>query len=199
MSQARLILASASPRRKALLDQLGVSCTCAPADIDESHWIDEKPSDYVQRMAQEKAQAIALFYPPLSCAVLAADTIVVIAGTILGKPGNHQQAVKQLTAQAGKRVLFHSGLAIVRIQADGEMQQHSLINTTEVTFRPLSQKQIEQYLLTEQPYDCAGSFKVEGLGISLFTAINSNDPTSLIGLPLIDLCSALPQFSINII
>ena len=78
MSQARLILASASPRRKALLDQLGVSCTCAPADIDESHWIDEKPSDYVQRMAQEKAQAIALLYPPLGCAVLAADTIVVI-------------------------------------------------------------------------------------------------------------------------
>ena len=109
MSQACLILASASPRRKALLDQLGVSCTCAPADIDESHWIDESPSDYVQRMAQEKAQAIALLYPPVGCAVLAADTIVVIAGTILGKPIDHADALLMLTSLSGRRHMVSKG------------------------------------------------------------------------------------------
>ena len=194
---SNLILASSSSYRKSLLQRLNIEFSCSSPDVDESALAGEPATALAERLALVKAQTIASQFP--NTVVVGADQVAELNGTILGKPGNHQQAVKQLTAQAGKRVLFHSGLAIVRIQADGEMQQHSLINTTEVTFRPLSQKQIEQYLLTEQPYDCAGSFKAEGLGISLFTAINSNDPTSLIGLPLIDLCSALPQFSINII
>jgi septum formation protein len=194
---SNLILASSSSYRKSLLQRLNIEFSCSSPDVDESALAGEPATALAERLALVKAQTVASQFP--NTVVVGADQVAELNGTILGKPGNHQQAVKQLTAQAGKRVLFHSGLAIVRIQADGEMQQHSLINTTEVTFRPLSQKQIEQYLLTEQPYDCAGSFKVEGLGISLFTAINSNDPTSLIGLPLIDLCSALPQFSINII
>lgn len=180
-----------------MLQRLNIEFSCSSPDVDESALAGEPATALAERLALVKAQTVASQFP--NTVVVGADQVAELNGTILGKPGNHQQAVKQLTAQAGKRVLFHSGLAIVRIQADGEMQQHSLINTTEVTFRPLSQKQIEQYLLTEQPYDCAGSFKAEGLGISLFTSINSNDPTSLIGLPLIDLCSALPQFSINII
>ena len=194
---SNLILASSSSYRKSLLQRLNIEFSCSSSDVDESALAGEPATALAERLALVKAQTVASQFP--NTVVVGADQVAELNGTILGKPGNHQQAVKQLTAQAGKRVLFHSGLAIVRIQADGEMQQHSLINTTEVTFRPLSQKQIEQYLLNEQPYDCAGSFKVEGLGISLFTAINSNDPTSLIGLPLIDLCSALPQFSINII
>ena len=194
---SNLILASSSSYRKSLLQRLNIEFSCSSPDVDESALAGEPATALAERLALVKAQTIASQFP--NTVVVGADQVAELNGTILGKPGNHQQAVKQLTAQAGKRVLFHSGLAIVRIQADGEMQQHSLINTTEVTFRPLSQKQIEQYLLTEQPYDCAGSFKAEGLGISLFTAINSNDPTSLIGLPLIDLCSALPQFSINTI
>tara|TARA_B110000503_G_scaffold30117_2_gene48688 strand:+ start:243 stop:830 length:588 start_codon:yes stop_codon:yes gene_type:complete len=194
---SNLILASSSSYRKSLLQRLNIEFSCSSPDVDESALAGEPATALAERLALVKAQTVASQFPNM--VVVGADQVAELNGTILGKPGNHQQAVKQLTAQAGKRVLFHSGLAIVRIQADGEMQQHSLINTTEVTFRPLSQKQIEQYLLTEQPYDCAGSFKAEGLGISLFTAINSNDPTSLIGLPLIDLCSALPQFSINII
>ncbi|MEJ6773344.1 MAG: Maf family protein [Porticoccaceae bacterium] len=194
---SNLILASSSSYRKSLLQRLNIEFSCSSPDVDESALAGEPATALAERLALVKAQTVASQFP--NTVVVGADQVAELNGTILGKPGNHQQAVKQLTAQAGKRVLFHSGLAIVRIQADGEMQQHSLINTTEVTFRPLSQKQIEQYLLTEQPYDCAGSFKAEGLGISLFTAINSNDPTSLIGLPLIDLCSALPQFSINII
>jgi len=193
---SNLILASSSSYRKSLLQRLNIEFSCSSPDVDESTLAGEPATALAERLARVKAQTVASQFP--NTVVVGADQVAELNGTILGKPGNHQQAVKQLTAQAGKRVLFHSGLAIVRIQADGEMQQHSLINTTEVTFRPLSQKQIEQYLLTEQPYDCAGSFKAEGLGISLFTAINSNDPTSLIGLPLIDLCSALPQFSINI-
>ena len=194
---SNLILASSSSYRKSLLQRLNIEFSCSSPDVDESALAGEPATALAERLALVKAQTVASQFP--NTVVVGADQVAELNGTILGKPGNHQQAVKQLTAQAGKRVLFHSGLAIVRIQADGEMQQHSLINTTEVTFRPLSQKQIEQYLLTEQPYDCAGSFKAEGLGISLFTAINSNDPTSLIGLPLIDLCSALPQFSSNII
>lgn len=194
---SNLILASSSSYRKSLLQRLNIEFSCSSPDVDESALAGEPATALAERLALVKAQTVASQFP--NTVVVGADQVAELNGTILGKPVNHQQAVKQLTAQAGKRVLFHSGLAIVRIQADGEMQQHSLINTTEVTFRPLSQKQIEQYLLTEQPYDCAGSFKAEGLGISLFTAINSNDPTSLIGLPLIDLCSALPQFSINII
>ena len=194
---SNLILASSSSYRKSLLQRLNIEFSCSSPDVDESALAGEPATALAERLALVKAQTVASQFP--NTVVVGADQVAELNGTILGKPGNHQQAVKQLTAQAGQRVLFHSGLAIVRIQADGEMQQHSLINTTEVTFRPLSQKQIEQYLLTEQPYDCAGSFKAEGLGISLFTAINSNDPTSLIGLPLIDLCSALPQFSINII
>lgn len=194
---SNLILASSSSYRKSLLQRLNIEFSCSSPDVDESALAGEPATALAERLALVKAQTVASQFP--NTVVVGADQVAELNGTILGKPGNHQQAVKQLTAQAGKRVLFHSGLAIVRIQADGEMQQHSLINTTEVTFRPLSQKQIEQYLLTEQPYDCAGSFKAEGLGISLFTAIKSNDPTSLIGLPLIDLCSALPQFSINII
>ena len=194
---SNLILASSSSYRKSLLQRLNIEFSCSSPDVDESALAGEPATALAERLALVKAQTVASQFP--NTVVVGADQVAELNGTILGKPGNHQQAVKQLTAQAGKRMLFHSGLAIVRIQADGEMQQHSLINTTEVTFRPLSQKQIEQYLLTEQPYDCAGSFKAEGLGISLFTAIKSNDPTSLIGLPLIDLCSALPQFSINII
>ena len=194
---SNLILASSSSYRKSLLQRLNIEFSCSSPDVDESALAGEPATALAERLALVKAQTVASQFP--NTVVVGADQVAELNGTILGKPGNHQQAVKQLTAQAGKRVLFHSGLAIVRIQADGEMQQHSLINTTEVTFRPLSQKQIEQYLLTEQPYDCAGSFKAEGLGISLFTSIKSNDPTSLIGLPLIDLCSALPQFSINTI
>ena len=108
MSQARLILASASPRRKALLDQLGVSCICAPADIDESHWIDEKPSDYVQRMAQEKAQAIALLLPPLGWAVLAADTIVVICWDSSGQANRPCRCSPMLTALSGQEDILFS-------------------------------------------------------------------------------------------
>ena len=193
---SNLILASSSSYRKSLLQRLNIEFSCSSPDVDESALAGESAAALAERLALEKAQAIANQFP--NAVVIGADQVAELNGTILDKPGNHHQAVTQLTAQSGQRVLFHSGIAIVRLQADGEMQQYSLINTTEVTFRPLSQRQIEQYLVTEQPYDCAGSFKAEGLGISLFTAINSNDPTSLIGLPLIDLCSVLPQFSISI-
>lgn len=194
---SNLILASSSSYRKSLLQRLNIAFSCSSPDIDESALAGEPATALAERLALVKAQTIASMFP--NTVVIGADQVAELNGTILGKPGNHQQAVKQLTAQAGQRVLFHSGLAIVRVQADGEVQQHSSINTTEVTFRSLTQAQIETYLAVEQPYDCAGSFKAEGLGISLFTAINSKDPTSLIGLSLIDLCSMLERFSIEIL
>ena len=193
---SNLILASSSSYRKSLLQRLNIEFTCSSPDIDESALIGESAMALAERLALEKAQAIASLFP--NAVVIGADQVAELEGTILGKPGTHKQAMSQLTTQAGKPVLFHSGLAVVQTQGDGSMQRHSLVNTTEVTFRKLSSAQIDEYLFSEQPYDCAGSFKAEGLGISLFTAINSNDPTSLIGLPLIELCSVLPKFSINI-
>lgn len=178
MSQARLILASASPRRKALLDQLGVSCTCAPADIDESHWIDESPSDYVQRMAQEKAQAIALLYPPVGCAVLAADTIVVIAGTILGKPIDHADALLMLTSLSGRR---HSVLtAVCLLTVAGIVCE---LVETQVEFLPLSHEVCEAYLATDEPWDKAGAYGIQGLAGAFVRSIEGSY-TNVVGLPL---------------
>ncbi len=156
----------------------------------------ESAPQLAERLALEKARAVADKFP--NAVVIGADQVAEVNGALLNKPFTHEQAVAQLTAQSGQLVLFHSGLAVIQIQPDGQIQQHSLVNTTEVEFRSLTMAQIDHYLISEQPYDCAGSFKAEGLGISLFSAVRSNDPTSLIGLPLIDLCSILPQFSIKV-
>jgi MAF protein len=118
---------------------------------------------------------------------------------MLGKPGNHQRAQQQLRAQSGQTLLFHTGLALVQQLADGNIKQIQLVDTTQVSFRQLDNHQIERYLEREQPYDCAGSFKAEGLGISLFKAVSSQDPSSLIGLPLISLCTALREFDMDLL
>jgi septum formation protein len=178
MSQPRLILASASPRRKVLLDQLGVSCTCAPADIDESHWVGEKPADYVRRMAQEKARTIASLYPTVDHAVLSADTIVVIAGTVLGKPIDYADALLMLTSLSGRS---HSVLtAICLMTVTGMVCE---LVETQVEFLSLSQEVCKAYLATDEPWDKAGAYGIQGLAGAFVRSIDGSY-SNVVGLPL---------------
>jgi septum formation protein len=194
----KLLLASSSIYRKALLERLQLPFDCYSPDIDESLLENETGYQQAQRLALQKARAAAIKFP--EAIIIGCDQVAELVTArqgrgcrILGKPGNHAQAVEQLTAQSAQRVCFHSGLAVI---FQGE--EKVIVDTTEVDFRELTANQIEEYLQSEKPYDCAGSFKAEALGISLFTAVNSSDPTSLIGLPLIQLCNLLREFGIKI-
>ncbi len=127
----------------------------------------ESPAALAERLAAEKARRELTSFP--GAIVIGSDQVAELNGKILGKPGNHYQAQQQLQAQSGQAVLFHSGLALAQQLPDGSLKQIQLVDTTEVCFRQLEHSQIDRYLQREQPYDCAGSFKAEGLGISLFT------------------------------
>ncbi len=192
-----LILASTSTYKKMLLDRLQLQFTCEPPNIDEKPLNSESPSAMAQRLAEQKAVAVAKTFP--EALVIGADQVADLNGKILSKPGNYQRAVEQLSAQSGQELKFHSGISVVQITKNGKITKKTKLNTTEVLFRTLNQQQIEQYLKIDQPYDCAGSFKVEALGISLFERIDSNDPSSLIGLPLIELCSILSEYGVKTI
>jgi septum formation protein len=191
-----LILASSSPYKKMLLERLHIPFSCYSPDIDEAPRMAESPAALAERLSQEKALTVAKRFP--GTLVIGADQVEDLDGTILGKPGSHVEAIKQLSAQSGRTMLFHCGLTVMRLDSAGHIEQNSRVNTTEVSFRTLSLQQIENYLRLDQPYDCAGSFKAEALGISLFTAVQSNDPSALIGLPLIDCCSMLADFGMKI-
>lgn len=193
---SNLILASSSTYRKELLQRLNLEFSCYSPAIDETAYPGELPEALAIRLAKEKAHSIAEKFA--SAVVIGADQVAELNGEFLGKPGSHNRAKEQLKAQAGNTVLFHSGLALVQQQPDGRFIEHCVVDTTRVTFRQLNTRLIETYLQAEQPYDCAGSFKAEGLGISLFSEVQSNDPSSLIGLPLIALCSGLERFGIKV-
>lgn len=191
-----LILASSSIYKQRLMQQLGLGFSCQAPNIDESPHKDELPEVLVKRLSVEKATAVAEKFP--GALVIGADQVGELDSQILTKPGSFQKAYAQLSAQSGRTVKFHSGIALVQKLDNQQLITKSAINTTEVVFRILSEGCIENYLLTEKPYDCAGSFKVEGLGISLFEAVNSTDPSSLTGLPLIELCTLLSQMGLEI-
>lgn len=191
-----IILASASPYKKMLLDRLGIAFTCCAPEIDERPKSTETGTALAQRLAEEKAHHIVQQFP--QAIVIGTDQVAELDSHILGKPGDHQRAVAQLSAQSGRTVLFHTGISLARY-TQGKLEYQSRVNSTEVHFRQLSQQQINHYLEVEQPYDCAGSFKSEAMGICLFSAINSNDPSSLIGLPLIDLSSMLAEWNADIL
>lgn len=183
-----LILASTSPYRRALLDKLGLPFACVAPHVDEQPLAGESAMALVKRLALAKAAAVAAQHP--DALVIGSDQVAVIDGVILGKPHSHERAFAQLQAASGKRVTFLTGLALVH-QA-GEVAL-SLVEPFEVKFRPLTEQTIEHYLRLEQPYECAGSFKSEGLGIVLFEALTGRDPNALIGLPLIALIDLLAQ------
>lgn len=186
-SQLRLILASTSRYRRELLERLCIPFDVVPPQVDETPLAAEPPSALSERLALAKAQAVARLHP--QALVIGSDQVADLDGVPIGKPGDHGRAVQQLKAMRGRKVVFHTALAVVR-PSTGYVGTARV--PVDVHFRAdLSDGQIEAYLRAEQPYDCAGSAKAEGLGIALLDAIRSDDPTALIGLPLIRTCALL--------
>jgi len=184
-----LVLASTSPYRKQLLDKLGLSFIQDSPNIDETAHEKESASILVERLAKEKAFALAENHP--NSLIIGSDQVATFDGRIIGKPHTKDNAQKQLNRFSGQKITFYTGLA-VHNSATGETK--SLVESFVVHFRDLTEQEIIRYIEREQPLDCAGSFKAEGLGITLFTRLEGRDPNTLIGLPLIALCDLLIAF-----
>lgn len=189
-----LILASSSPYRKELLQRLFLDFEVFSPDIDESQLADEHPKQTALRLAQLKAKKIAETHP--DAIIIGCDQVATLDGIQLGKPGNHENAIKQLRMMRGKQVTFHSALCLYNAQTQ-HMQAEVVPYIVE--FRNLSDTQIDRYLSIEKPYNCAGSAKSEGLGIALISAMHGEDPNALIGLPLIKLITMLTAENIHVI
>jgi MAF protein len=188
-----LVLASTSPFRRELLQRLGISFETLAPDVDETRREGESPDVLVQRLSEAKARAGTSQYP--DALIIGSDQVAVCGDEVLGKPGNHETACAQLRRLAGQQVSFLTGLCLYDAASD-----HALVDLIpyQVIFRQLTDQQIDRYLKSEQPYNCAGSFKSEGLGISLFESMQGEDPNALIGLPLIRLTSWLNRSGIDI-
>lgn len=194
LNNRTLVLGSTSRYRGELLQRLRIPFEVHAPEVDETPWPDESPTGLASRLAMEKARAVARSWP--SAVVIGADQVADLNGQPLGKPENHARATEQLRQMRGKTVIFQTAVAVVCI--DTGFEQGSLA-AVRVKFRDLSDGEIENYLLAEQPYDCAGSAKSEGLGIALLESIDSDDPTALIGLPLIRTCTLLQAAGINLL
>ena len=181
-----IVLASSSSYRRELLTRLQLPFTCHSPDIDETPQANESAQALVQRLALSKARALAQHYP--QHIIIGSDQVAVLDGKIIGKPLHAEGATQQLSAASGRSLVFLTGLAVIDTRT--QLEQVDLVPFT-VHFRTLNAAQIQRYIAAEQPFDCAGSFKSEGLGVSLFQATEGSDATSLIGLPLIRLCDML--------
>lgn len=188
-----LILASSSTYRQALLAKLGLPFTAMSPDIDESAIPSEMPQQLAQRLSVAKASKIA--ERVAGARVIGSDQVAMLHSTPLSKPGTHANAVAQLAAMRGQTIDFHTGLCVLD-GLNGEIQQD--VVSYAVTFRHYSDAEIERYLCIEKPYNCAGSFRAEALGISLIEAMKGPDPNALIGLPLIRLCEMLRHLGYNL-
>jgi septum formation protein len=187
-----LILASTSRYRRELLERLRLPFHVESPRVDETPWAGESPAAVTQRLALEKARAVSGRHP--HAVVIGSDQVAELDGRAIGKPGGHARAFEQLRAMSGQSVLFHTAVAVLRGTTSFE---GTAMVSVRVRFRALSDAEIEHYLRTEQPYDCAGSAKAETLGIALLDAIESDDPTALVGLPLIRTCALLRQAGID--
>ncbi|MFO1386235.1 MAG: Maf family nucleotide pyrophosphatase [Chitinivorax sp.] len=194
MSNPVLVLASTSPYRRELLTRLGIPFEVAAPEVDETPHAGEGPADTALRLAQEKARALAHRYP--GALIIGSDQVATLDNLQIGKPGNHERAVAQLQLMRGRTVIFHTALALYDSRNDSVQVKDV---QTEVDFRQLSDEFIEAYLQKEQPYNCAGSAKSEGLGIVLMSAMRGTDPNALIGLPLIELVSMLQHAGFRIL
>lgn len=183
-----LILASSSPYRRAQLEQLRLPFECVSPHINEEALAGEKPADLARRLAAEKARAVAATHP--DALIIGSDQVAECGGRTLGKPGNRERAVEQLKSCSGRRVNFYTGISLLDSGTD---RQRTEVEIFTVHFRQLSDAQIERYIELDRPLDCAGSFKAEGLGISLFEKMEGSDFNSLIGLPLIRLVDLLRE------
>lgn len=189
-----LVLASSSRYRAGLLTRLGLDFRQDSPDVDEARLPGEAPDRLVVRLARRKAQVVAERHAGALC--IGSDQVAVCDDLVLGKPGTAERAREQLARLSGRSVRFLTGLSLYD-GADGR-DQHAMVATV-VRFRPLTAHQIADYVAREQPLDCAGAFKSEGLGIALFEAVESADPTALIGLPLITLCGMLANIGLPVV
>jgi len=189
-----LLLASRSPYRRQLLERLNVPFTCVSPEVDETPFQGEAPEALARRLAYMKARALA---PPgaRDLLIIGSDQVATLDGIqCLGKPGDHQSAVEQLRAASGNMVTFYTGLSLYDARSGTD---ETRCESVRAYFRPLTDLQIEHYLRQETPYDCAGAFKVEGLGICLFERLEGDDPNALIGLPLIRLTEMLQKAGVD--
>ncbi|MDT9001273.1 Maf family nucleotide pyrophosphatase [Paucibacter sp. APW11] len=191
-SQPRLVLGSTSIYRRELLARLRLPFEVCSPQVDETPLPGEAPAALARRLALAKAQAVAAQFP--AALVIGSDQVADVDGQSIGKPGTHERAVEQLRAMSGREVVFQTAVAVVCTARSYVAQD---LAPVKVRFRTLSDAEIEQYLRVEQPYDCAGSAKSEGLGIALLEAIESDDPTALIGLPLIRTARMLREGGLN--
>jgi 7-methyl-GTP pyrophosphatase len=189
-----LVLGSTSEFRRTILEKLNLPFLSAKPDIDESALANESPLALVERLAIEKAKAVANKFN--DALIIGSDQVAVCDGDILGKPHNFENGFKQLRKFSGKAVVFYTGLCVYNNKTDKTL---SLVEPFTVHFNELSDEEITNYLHAEQPYNCAGSFKSEGLGICLFEKLIGDDPNSLIGLPLIKLVSLLKQHRLDVL
>ncbi len=182
----RLILASTSRYRRGLLERLGVEFSVEAPQLEETHAAGEPPPARAMRLALAKAQVVAQRHP--QAVIIGSDQVAAVGDSILDKPGDAVRARAQLTRLSGATALFHTACAVLCFD---KASRATHLDTTRVVFRPITPEEIERYVLRERPLDCAGSFKAEALGVSLLERIESQDPTGLIGLPLIWLAAAL--------
>ncbi len=193
-STPQIVLASTSKYRRELLARLGLPFEVASPLVDETALPNEAPEDSARRLAEAKARAVADRFP--HAIVIGSDQVAILEGTVLGKPGNHANALRQLKVMRGKEVAFHTALCVCDA-ASGQALTRVL--PYYVRFRDYSDAQIERYLQREQPYDCAGSARCEGLGIALIAEMRGADPNALIGLPLIALTEMLAALGVSIL
>ena len=189
-----LVLGSTSPYRRELLQRLQIPFDVAAPEVDETPLPHETPDALARRLALAKARTVAKDFP--QSVVIGSDQVADLNGLALGKPGNHERAVTQLRQMRGQTVIFQTAVAVVCLESGFEQ---TALAAVRVKFRKLDDAEIENYLRAEQPYDCAGSAKSEGLGIVLLEAIDSDDPTALIGLPLIRTCKMIQAAGIQLL
>lgn len=190
----RLILGSTSPYRRELLSRLRVPFETARPDVDETPRPGEAPATLARRLALAKAREVAHRFP--DAVVIGSDQVADLGGEPLGKPGTHERAVAQLRRMRGQTVVFQTAVAVVCAATGFEQLDLAAVK---VVFRDLDDQEIERYLLAEEPYDCAGSAKSEGLGIALLSRIDNDDPSALVGLPLIRTCHMLRAAGVSIL
>lgn len=190
----KLVLGSTSPFRRALLEKLQLDFDTDSPEIDESRQPDETPEQLVARLACEKARAVATRHP--DSLIIGSDQVAINGDEILGKPGSHDRAMAQLRAASGRQITFLTGLCLYN-SASGDEQV--VVEPFSVHFRQLTDEQLDNYLKAERPYNCAGSFKSEAMGIALFDKLEGDDPNSLIGLPLIQLLRMLEKEGVRVI
>lgn len=193
MLQKKLILGSSSVYRKELLERLGLTFSCVSADIDETRHEGESARDLCVRLAREKALKVRETHP--DAVIIGSDQVAILGETILGKPHTHERAVKQVQAMQGQTVEFLTALCVL----DEKGQAFEAMVPTTVVMKTLKPETIEAYLRHEEPYNCAGSAKIERLGIALMKEVRSTDPTALIGLPLIETVNCLVRAGVEVL